>query len=196
MEGATNRLHSPGDYFVEPDASAATYLWAAEKLTGGTIDLGIEPEEMLQPDAKAWAFIQKWPNLPAEINGSQMQDAIPTLAAISAFNETPVRFVGIENLRVKECDRVAACCRELNRLCPGLAEEQGDDLVVHAAKGRAGSFRRDSKFETYSDHRIAMAFALTGLLVPGITVLNPGCVAKTYPKFWKDLEVLGVEILA
>ncbi|MEO1748763.1 MAG: 3-phosphoshikimate 1-carboxyvinyltransferase, partial [Pseudomonadota bacterium] len=68
------------DYQVEPDASAATYLWAAEKLTGGKIDIGTDAQSFTQPDAKAYEMIVQWPYMPAIIDGSQMQDAIPTLA--------------------------------------------------------------------------------------------------------------------
>ena len=70
--------------------------------------------------------------MPAVIDGSQMQDAVPTLAVLAAFNDTPVRFVGIANLRVKECDRITALSTELSRIQPGLAHEEGDDLIVPA----------------------------------------------------------------
>ncbi len=107
------------DLLIEPDASAATYLWAAAVLTGGKIDLGVAPDAFTQPDALAQAVIAQFPNLPAVIDGSQMQDAVPTIAVLAAFNKTPVRFVGIANLRVKECDRVSALSTELNRIRPG-----------------------------------------------------------------------------
>ncbi|MDR6954071.1 3-phosphoshikimate 1-carboxyvinyltransferase [Ancylobacter sp. 3268] len=179
------------DLHVEPDASAATYLWAAEVLTGGAIDIGTAPEAFTQPDAAAYAVIRRFPNLPPVIDGSQMQDAVPTLAVLAAFNATPVRFTGIANLRVKECDRVAAMATELSRLSPGLAVEEGDDLVVTpAAPERFGPAR----IETYSDHRIAMSMALAGLRVPGVTILDPGCVAKTYPDYWRDMAGLGVVV--
>ncbi len=178
------------DFHIEPDASAATYLWAAEVLTGGAIDLGTPAEAFTQPDAKAWALIHAFPHLPAEIDGSQMQDAIPTLAALAAFNETPVRFTGIANLRVKECDRVAAMANELSRLAPGLAVEEGDDLIVTPG---ASPFR-PARIETYADHRIAMSMALVGLRVPGVTILDPGCVAKTFPEYWDALRALGVAL--
>ena len=90
------------DLAVEPDASAATYVWAAERLTGGRIDLGLEPHRFSQPDAAAHALIVAFPHLPAVIDGSQMQDAVPTLAVLAAFNAGPVRFTGVANLRVKE----------------------------------------------------------------------------------------------
>ncbi|MGP9822231.1 3-phosphoshikimate 1-carboxyvinyltransferase [Salinarimonas sp. NSM] len=180
-------------YRVEPDASAATYLWAAEQLTGGAIDLGVAPADMTQPDAAAHGVIARFPNLPETIDGSQMQDAVPTLAALAAFNETPVRFVGIANLRVKECDRVHAMATELDRVRPGLAREEGDDLVVVGDPDLAAT-ARPARIETYADHRIAMSMALVGLRVPGVTILDPGCTAKTYPRFWDDLAGLGVSL--
>jgi 3-phosphoshikimate 1-carboxyvinyltransferase len=194
MQGHAAWLVQPTGYraaalHVEPDASAATYLWAAEMLTGGAIDIGTAPEAFTQPDARAWALIRRFPHLPAEIDGSQMQDAVPTLAVLAAFNATPVRFVGIANLRVKECDRVAAMATELSRLSPGLAVEDGDDLIVTPV---AADKFRPARITTYADHRIAMSMALAGLRVPGVTILDPGCVAKTYPEYWRDLARLGV----
>jgi 3-phosphoshikimate 1-carboxyvinyltransferase len=181
------------DFAIEPDASAATYLWAAERMSGGQIDLGVDPLAMSQPDAKAWQVIQTWPRMPAVIDGSQMQDAIPTLAVLAAFNKTPVRFVGIANLRVKECDRTAACRAELNKIKPGLAAEQGDDLLVYGDPSLKGQARSAQIF-TYADHRIAMAFALAGIFMPGLTILDPGCVAKTYPHYWRDMASLGLGV--
>jgi 3-phosphoshikimate 1-carboxyvinyltransferase len=177
------------DLHVEPDASAATYLWAAEALTGGAIDIGTAPGAFTQPDAHAHDLIRRFPHMPAEIDGSQMQDAVPTLAVLAAFNATPVHFVGIANLRVKECDRVAAMAAELSRLSPGLAVEDADDLIVTPTSPERFSAAR---IETYSDHRIAMSMALVGLRVPGVTILDPGCVGKTYPDYWRDLASLGV----
>lgn len=179
------------DFTVEPDASAATYLWAAEVLTGGSIDLGLTPGAFSQPDARAYQIIRTFPDLPPVIDGSQMQDAVPTLAVLAAFNRAPVRFTGIANLRVKECDRVAALATELSRISPGLGREEGDDLVVAGGTAAAAAMR-PADVRTYSDHRIAMSFALAGLRVPGITILDPGCVSKTYPGFWRTLASLGV----
>lgn len=181
------------DLLIEPDASAATYLWAAEKLTGGAIDLGIAPDAFTQPDARAWALISAFPDMPAEIDGSQIQDAVPTLAVLAAFNNHAVRFTGIANLRVKECDRVAALATELSRIRPGLATEDGDDLIVTADRTLAGQ-SLPTRIETYADHRIAMSFALAGLKIDGITILDPGCVAKTYPGYWAALAALGVAL--
>jgi len=181
------------DLVIEPDASAATYFWAAEALTGGRIDLGVPAEAFTQPDAKALTVIRAFPDMPAVIDGSQMQDAVPTLAVLAAFNRTPVRFTGIANLRVKECDRVAAVAAELSRIRPGLATEEGDDLVVASDPALAGQ-RLPARIETYDDHRIAMSLALAGLMVDGVVILDPGCVAKTFPGYWDALAGLGVEL--
>ncbi|MGK9165194.1 3-phosphoshikimate 1-carboxyvinyltransferase [Inquilinus limosus] len=195
LDEATWRVQPTGyravDHRIEPDASAATYLWGAEVLTGGAIDLGVPAEAFTQPDAKAQALIARFPHLPAVIDGSQMQDAVPTLAVLAAFNQTPVRFTGIANLRVKECDRVAALATELSRIRPGLGREEGDDLIVASDPALAGQVL-PTRIETYADHRIAMSFALAGLKIGGITILDPGCVAKTYPGYWDALASLGV----
>ena len=180
-------------FAIEPDASAATYLWAGEALTGGAIDLGLAPQAFTQPDAKAHRLIATFPHMPALIDGAQMQDAVPTLAVLAAFNATPVRFTGIANLRVKECDRTAALAAELSRVHPGLAVEDGDDLVVSgdpALPSPASAVR----LKTYEDHRMAMSLALLGLKLDGIVIDDPGCVAKTYPAYWEALASLGVAL--
>jgi 3-phosphoshikimate 1-carboxyvinyltransferase len=181
-----------GDFAIEPDASAATYFWAAEVLTGGKIDLGVPQAAFTQPDARAYDLIRMFPRLPSVIEGSQCQDAVPTLAVLAAFNQTPVRFTGIANLRVKECDRVAALATELSRIRPGLGVEEGDDLIV--ASDPALTAKAPVRIETYEDHRIAMSFALAGLRTGGIVVLDPGATAKTYPAYWDALQSLGVEL--
>ncbi|WP_174019870.1 3-phosphoshikimate 1-carboxyvinyltransferase [Agrobacterium fabrum] len=196
VSNAIWRVHPTGytatDFHIEPDASAATYLWGAELLTGGAIDIGTPADKFTQPDAKAYEVMAKFPHLPAEIDGSQMQDAIPTIAVLAAFNETPVRFVGIANLRVKECDRIRAVSLGLNEIREGLAHEEGDDLIVHADPSLAGQ-TVDASIDTFADHRIAMSFALAALKIGGIAIQNPACVAKTYPGYWNALASLGVD---
>jgi 3-phosphoshikimate 1-carboxyvinyltransferase len=181
--------YTAANVHIEPDASAATYLWAAQALTNGHIDLGVS--SFTQPDAKAQALINQFPNLPAVIDGSQMQDAVPTLAVLATYNKTPVRFIGISNLRVKECDRIRALSLGLNNICEGLAREEGDDLIVNSDPALAGQ-THPAQIDTFADHRIAMSFALAGLKTHGITILDPDCVSKTYPDYWKALGQLGV----
>jgi 3-phosphoshikimate 1-carboxyvinyltransferase len=110
---------------------------------------------------------------------------------LAAFNETPVRFVGIANLRVKECDRIRALSTGLNAIRDGLATEDGDDLVVTADPALDGQ-HLPANIDTFADHRIAMSFALAGLKIAGITILDPDCVGKTYPGYWDALAALGV----
>lgn len=181
------------DIRVEPDASAATYLWAAAALTGGSIDIGVAAEAFTQPDAHCHELIAAFPNMPEVVDGSQMQDAVPTLAVLAAYNNTQVRFTGIENLRVKECDRVAALHQGLNRIRPGLAKVIGNDLVVHGNPNLAG-LSVDAEIDVFADHRVAMCFALAGLKTGGIRIRHPGCVAKTFPSYWDVLDGLGVEL--
>ncbi|WIY54446.1 3-phosphoshikimate 1-carboxyvinyltransferase [Devosia sp. YIM 151766] len=187
--------YKAADFHIEPDASAATYLWGLAALTDGAIDLGVPANAFTQPDAAAQALIAAFPDMPAIIDGSQMQDAVPTMAVLAAFNNRPVRFVGIANLRVKETDRIRAVANELNRIRAGLAREEGDDLVVNADPSLSGQ-TLPARIETYHDHRIAMSFALAGLRIGGITILDPSCTGKTYPEYWDMLSGLGVELTA
>ena len=201
VDAGTWRVEPTGyvatDFLIEPDASAATYLWGAAALTGGNIDLGVAADAFTQPDAAAQAVIAQFPDMPAIIDGSQMQDAVPTLAVLAAFNNHPVRFVGIANLRVKETDRIRAVANELNRILPGLGTEEGDDLLVASDPNLASKLlgrNALTRIQTYHDHRIAMSFALAGLRLPGITILDPACTGKTYPAYWEMLESLGVAL--
>ncbi len=192
------RRYRAADLGIEPDASAATYFWAAQALTGGAIDLGLSADRFTQPDAMAADLIARFPHLPAVVDGAQMQDAVPTLAVLAAFNATPVRFTGVANLRVKECDRLRALAVELSRVAPGLAHEDGDDLMIAGWSALEDGARRSPTdpiaLATYDDHRMAMSLALLGLRLDGIGVQDPGCVAKTYPGYWRALADLGVPL--
>jgi 3-phosphoshikimate 1-carboxyvinyltransferase len=181
-------------YAVEPDYSACTYLWAANALSAGEVSITNTKEgETAQPDAKALDVIRQFPNMPAVIDGSQMQDAVPTLAVLAAFNTTPVRFVGLKNLRVKECDRVEALREGLTRINTRLATVEGDDLLVHADPALTADSVR-TPIRTFNDHRIAMCFALAAIRLDGIVIEDPDCVGKTFPTYWKEMESLGMKV--
>ncbi len=185
------RHYSGTDYAVEPDASSATYFWAAEQLTGGEINLTNAPRAWIQPDAESRGVMERFPDPLGVVDGSRFPDAVPTLAVLAAFADGQSRFTGIGNLRVKECDRILAIVSELNKIKLGLAEEDGDDIVIHGDKNLATT-GKPATITTYDDHRIAMAFSLVGLRIPGITIQNPDCVAKSFPDYWQSLESLGV----
>lgn len=189
-------------YRVEPDASAASYFFAAAALTGGRVRVPGLGTRSLQGDRKlAHIFAQMGCELregedftelrgPAggklsgvEVNMADLSDVAQTLAVVAPFASTPTRVTGIGFIRKKETDRVGAVVRELNKL--GVrAEEEADGFVVHPGTPKAGSVH------TYDDHRMAMSFALLGLVVPGIVIEDPGCVSKTFPTYFEVLETL------
>jgi 3-phosphoshikimate 1-carboxyvinyltransferase len=96
------------------------------------------------------------------------------------------RIAGLATLRVKECDRIAAPTRELRKL--GVTVEEGPDYMVIQPLDGAANRPRVVEIETYHDHRIAMSFGVLGSRLPGLRILDPGCVAKTYPNYWRDWE--------
>jgi 3-phosphoshikimate 1-carboxyvinyltransferase len=112
-----------------------------------------------------------------------MSDTAQTLAAIAPFADSPRRVTGIGFIRAKETDRISAVVTELQRLGVDAAEE-ADGFLIRPGVPQPGVV------QTYQDHRMAMSFALIGLRVPGIRIADPGCVAKTYPSFWNELERL------
>ncbi|MGL1920465.1 MAG: 3-phosphoshikimate 1-carboxyvinyltransferase [Hyphomicrobiales bacterium] len=180
-------------YVVEPDYSSCTYVWGANALSEQSVMAdNTDIESTAQPDAKSKALFDMFPNMPNIIDGEQMQDAVPALAVVAAFNNTPVRFVGIANLRVKECDRIAVVAAGLNAIKDGLATVEGDDLVVHS-NASLQSDNAESFIKTHRDHRIAMSFALAGIKLDGITIENPKCVDKTFPTFWEAMAGIGLE---
>ncbi|MCL2449384.1 MAG: 3-phosphoshikimate 1-carboxyvinyltransferase, partial [Polyangiaceae bacterium] len=121
-----------------------------------------------------------------EVDMSNLSDTAQTLAAIAPFAIGPTRVTGIGFIRRKETDRVGAVVRELQRL--GVrAEEEADGFVVHPGTPKAGDV------ETYDDHRMAMSFAICGLVASGIRIRNPACVSKTFPAFFTVLERLRSE---
>jgi 3-phosphoshikimate 1-carboxyvinyltransferase len=190
------------DYAVEPDASAAAYFFAAAAICGGRVtvpglgrrshqgDLGFVGllERMgvtVEQTDESTTVIGARPLHGIEADLSGLSDTAVTLAVTAAFASTPTRVTGIGFTRAKESDRVGGVVTELRRL--GIdAVEEPDGFVV-----RPGPFR-PGRVQTYDDHRMAMSFALVGLRVPGIEIGDPGCVAKTFPRFFEVLESLRV----
>ncbi|MEQ9065492.1 MAG: 3-phosphoshikimate 1-carboxyvinyltransferase, partial [Gimesia chilikensis] len=110
-------------------------------------------------------------------------DTAQTLAAVALFAEGPTCIRNVAHIRHKETDRLSAIATELKRM--GIQVEETDDSVtIHPGE------IQPAVIETYDDHRMAMSFALVGLKVPGIQIADPGCTAKTYPRFFDDLERL------
>ncbi len=116
------------------------------------------------------------------IDVEPIPDQFLNLAVVAAFRNSTTHLTGAANVRVKECDRIAVMARELRKLGVDLDEHQ-DGLTIRGGKAMHGAI-----INPESDHRVAIAFALAGLLIPNIAIENAVCVAKSYPTFWGDIE--------
>jgi 3-phosphoshikimate 1-carboxyvinyltransferase len=187
-------------YQVEPDASAASYFFAAAAVTGGRVLVPGLGKRSLQGDLGFVRVLERMgctvrmTEVDTEVIGtrdlrgvdvdmSQLSDTAQTLAAVAPFATGPTRVTGIGFIRRKETDRVGAVVRELNRLGVRAVEED-DGFVIHPG------MLRPAEIATYDDHRMAMSFSVIGLRVPGVTILDPGCVSKTFPAFFEVFESL------
>ena len=118
----------------------------------------------------------------------EMPDTAQTLAVIASFAEGKTKITGLKTLRIKETDRIKALQNELSKM--GIKTTIGPDfIVIYGGKSRG------VEIETYKDHRMAMAFAMTGCKIPGIKILEPEVATKSFPEFWEKMEELGVEVL-
>lgn len=197
---AAGQKYRGTNYAIEPDASAASYFFAAAAITGGTVTVEGLGSQSHQGDldivhilAKMGAHLTQEPNRTTvtgtgklrgiEVDMKNLSDVAQTLAVVAPFADGPVRISGIGFIRKKETDRVGAVVRELQKL--GIeAFEEADGYTVKPGVPKPG------RVETYDDHRMAMSFALLGLRHPGITILNPACTSKTFPNYFEVLETL------
>ena len=210
----TERFHSDAGqqytphahYQIEPDASSASYFFAAAAITGGRVTVRGLNAHALQGDvrfatevlAEMGCEVQEEEDslsvtgpLVGNLRGinrdmSAISDTSLTLAAIAPFANSPTTIRNIAHSRLQECDRVAALCAELERLGVQV-EERTDGCTIYPAQEI-----RPATVQTYHDHRVAMSFALIGLRAPGVVIADPGCVAKTFPAYWQTLDRLRV----
>lgn len=205
MTRAVQAAFGPGryvgrDYEVEPDATAASYFWAAAALfAGGRVRVEGLGQASRQGDVR---FVDVLAAMGAEVDDGQVRgtgvlrglgevglgdtpDVAPTLAVVAAFADGPTRVGGIEVVRHHETDRIAAVVAELRR-CGVHAEEHADGFTVRP--GADGP--RAARVQTYGDHRMAMSFALLGLRVEGIEIEGASCVSKTFPDYFAVLQQL------
>jgi len=192
--------YEPREYAVEPDASAASYFFAAAAVCGGRVTVDGLGTGTVQGDL---AFVDVLREMgatveqsassttvigPASLHGvhadlRHFSDMVPTLAVVAAFADSPTVITGVGFIRGKESDRIAAVVTELQRCgIDARADHDGLTIVPGNAHGAV--------VQTYDDHRIAMAFSVLGLRTPGIDIADPGCVAKTYPGFFDALDRL------
>lgn len=200
IDVAPRRYIAPGQYNIEPDASAASYFFALPMIVGGTVRINGLGTESLQGDMAfvnalemMGATVRQGPDWTEvehsgtyqgiEIDMSDFSDTAQTLAVVAAFAESPTTVTGIGFIRNKETDRIGAVVTELQRL--GIrAEENDDGFTVWPGHPRPGVV------QTYDDHRMAMSFALLGLRATGIEIYDPDCVGKTFPTYWDVLDTV------
>lgn len=194
-----NSGYRGGEYDIEPDASAASYFFAAAAITGGTVTVLGLGRDSLQGDLQ---FVNALARMGCDvvigedrtivhgeslhgidIDMNAISDTAQTLSAVAVFAKGPTTIRNIAHVRHKETDRIAAVVTELRRL--GLqADERPDGLTIYPGPPQPATI------ETYDDHRMAMSFSLIGLKSPGVRIANPSCTAKTYPNYFADLERL------
>lgn len=191
--------YQPGTYFVEPDASQASYFWAAAAITGQAIRVNGISGTSSQGDVKFADILSAMgcrvihdaegitvagnQLFAIDVDMGDMPDIVPTLAVVAAFAKGTTRIRNVAHLKVKESDRLTAVINELTKM--GIsAKSENDDLVI------VGGTPCGAVIETYNDHRMAMCFSVAGLVVPGIEIINERCVEKSFPLFWEVFESL------
>jgi 3-phosphoshikimate 1-carboxyvinyltransferase len=186
-------------YHIEPDASNASYFFAAAAITSGRIRVNGLGSGSAQGDLHFVDILEKMgaqvtiaedyvevtgPPV-GELRGvdvdmNAISDTAQTLAAIAPFANGPTTIRGVEHMRHKETDRVSALATELRRLGQAV-EERPDGLTIKPQEIHPAAI------ETYDDHRMAMSFSIAALRATGVRILDPGCVAKTFPAFFERL---------
>jgi 3-phosphoshikimate 1-carboxyvinyltransferase len=186
---------------VEPDASTAAYFFAAAAISGGRVLIEDLPGDSAQADMGLLAVLERMgarvsrTATTVEVQGpsqglsgvdvdmNDMPDAVLALAVTAAFARGPSHIRNVANLRIKESDRLQALETELRKLGAG-AQADADSLRITPGPLHAATI------DTYDDHRMAMAFALAGLRVPGVVIRDPGCVSKSWPGYFEAFAQL------
>jgi 3-phosphoshikimate 1-carboxyvinyltransferase len=183
-------------YAIEPDASAASYFWGAAAIVGGRVTVEGLTRSALQGDVAFVDCLARMGCLVEEstcgitvtggslrgidVNMNAISDTVQTLAAVALFAHGPTTITGVGHIRHKETDRIGDLARELRKL--GATVEEFDDGLKITPRAL-----RPAAIDTYHDHRMAMSLALVGLQQPGVVIHDPGCVEKTYPRYFEDL---------
>jgi 3-phosphoshikimate 1-carboxyvinyltransferase len=188
-----------GIYKIEPDCSQASYFWAAAAISGVTVKASGIRSDSKQGDLK---FIHVLESMGCfisfdsdgisvtggdlsgiEVDMGDMPDLVPTLAVIASFAKGVTHIKNIAHLRAKESDRLAAVINELSKMGISVVANE-NDLIITGGKAHG------AEIDTYNDHRIAMSFAVAGLVLPGVKIKNEMCVEKSFPKFWEVFNQL------
>lgn len=193
---------SPGVIHVEGDASSASYFLAAGAIGGGPVRVEGVGRDSIQGDAAFaevlarmgavvtigddWIEVRRgrWPLAALDADLNRIPDAAMTIAVLALFADGPSTIRNIGSWRVKETDRIAAMATELSRV--GASVEAGDDYLRVTPPARLQA----ATIETYDDHRMAMCFSLVALGGVPMRILDPTCVAKTFPEYFAVLAGL------
>ncbi|MDR0520343.1 MAG: 3-phosphoshikimate 1-carboxyvinyltransferase [Planctomycetaceae bacterium] len=202
------KYRSPGTYRIEPDASAASYFFAAAAVCGGQVTVQGLSRRSLQGDVNFvncleqmgcninWSADSITVSRPPEkvlrgitVDMNAISDTAQTLAVAALFAEGSTEIRNIEHVRCKETDRIADLARELRKFGAEV-EEFRDGLRIIPGAGAAAWQQRIASVtvETYDDHRMAMSFAVAGLRLPGVRIADSDCCKKTFPDFFEVLE--------
>ncbi|MGA1491781.1 MAG: 3-phosphoshikimate 1-carboxyvinyltransferase [bacterium] len=198
---APQSYKSPKTYFVEGDASSASYFLAGAAITGGTVTVIGCGTDSLQGDAQFAKIMEmmgaevQWEANHITVRGSgnlkgidvdmnEMPDAAMTLAVAALFAKGTTAIRNIYNWRLKETERLKAVSSELKKL--GATVEEGEDYIIIEPPEKLLS----AEIATYDDHRMAMAFSLAACGEVPITILDPSCVSKTFPDYFDQLSKL------
>lgn len=196
---------SPERYWIESDASSASYFLAAAAIAGGTVRLEGIGAESIQGDSQFAKVLERM-GAPVryeahaieisrasalsgiDIDMNDMPDVAMTLAIMGLFTTSPVTIRNIASWKVKETDRLHAIVTELRKV--GAFVEYGEDWIsVHPLPVAQ---RQHATIETYNDHRIAMCFSLIACGGVPVTILDPQCTAKTFPTYFQAFDSLCV----
>ena len=190
-------------YAIEPDASAASYFFALAAITGGSVTVEGLGSRSVQGDMGFVDVLEHMgckvekkgdattvtgaPLRGVDVDMNAISDTVMTLGVVALFASGFTRIRNIGHIRHKETDRITALANELRKL-GATVDEQPDGLLILPP---VGGKLFPATIATYDDHRMAMSFALAGVKAGGVTILEPGCVAKTYPGFWDDLAKIA-----
>ncbi|KAK9793758.1 hypothetical protein WJX73_004077 [Symbiochloris irregularis] len=202
---AGQSYQSPGNAFVEGDASSASYFLAGAAITGGQVTVSGCGSESVQGDVRFAEVMGlmgaqvDWHPTSITVTGpprgklkgidhdcNDIPDAAMTLAVAALFAQGPTAIRGVGNWRVKETERMLAIVTELRKL--GAQVEEGEDYCVITPPQKI----TPAAIDTYDDHRMAMAFALAACGSPGVVINDPGCTRKTFPTYFKVLDSVSV----
>lgn len=192
--------YAPARLEIEPDASAASYFFAAGAITGGRVTVRGLGRSSLQGDLRFVEILERMGAMVevaadrttvrgtgrlegVDVDLRDLPDMAQTFAVVAAFASGESRVRGVGFIRGHETDRIEAVVSELRR-CGIEAIATGDGFIVRPGDPHG------ALVQTYDDHRMAMSFSLLGLRVPGISIADPACVAKTFPDFFQTLDAL------